>query len=241
MTGYTCTTLLWLGSIFVPAPARYLLWGAAMLGDFAIPVRAWAALKGHAVVVSHLTERYGTFFIIVLGEAVIASVTGLSRLTFTFESWAVAAGCLVIALGMWWIYFDLADTSVVGRGVLGLIFVYGQFPLLAGVAAFGEGTKLAILEAAQSGLGAGARWAIGGGVGAFALSLALFHLGAESTSAHDRTFRGRIALGSTGLALAAAGSSLPPLAFVAVIDCAVLGQLLLEARTPRATLRNPAT
>jgi hypothetical protein len=142
---------------------------------------------------------------------------------------------------MWWIYFDLADTSVVGRGVLGLIFVYGQFPLLAGVAAFGEGTKLAILAAGHNGLGAGARWAIAGGVGAFSLSLALFHLGAESTSARDPTFRGRIALGSAVLALAAAGSSLPPLAFVTIIDCAVLGQLLLEARSPRATLRGPET
>jgi low temperature requirement protein LtrA len=172
----------------------------------------------------------------VLGEAVIASVTGLSRLTFTFESWAVAAGCLAVALCMWWIYFDLADTSVVGRGVLGLTFVYGQFPLLAGVAAFGEGTKLAILEAGQNGLSAGARWALGGGVGAFALSLALFHVGVESTSVRDRTFRGRLALASVASGIAAAGGSLPPLAFVVVIGCAVLGQLLLEARTPRAGL-----
>ncbi len=239
IAGYGCTTLLWLGSCFVPAPFRYLLWAAAMLMDFAIPVRAWAALRGTAVVVSHLTERYGTFFIIVLGEAVISSVTGLSRLTFTFESWAVAGGCLAVALGMWWIYFDLADTSVVGRGVLGLIFVYGQFPLLAGVAAFGEGTKLAILEAQHHGLTAGARWALSGGVGAFVLSLALFHLGAESTSIRDRTFRARIALGSAALALAAAGGSLPPLAFVVVIAIAVFGQLLLEARTPRAGLLDP--
>lgn len=239
IAGYGCTTLLWLGSVFVPDPDRYLLWTTAMLVDFAIPVRAWATLRGHAVVVSHLTERYGTFFIIVLGEAVIASVTGLSRLTFTFESWAVAAGCLVVALAMWWIYFDLADTSVVGRGVLGLIFVYGQFPLLAGVAAFGEGTKLAILETGHNGLSAGARWALGGGVGAFALSLALFHLGAESTSVHDRTFRGRIALGSVGVTLAAAGGSLSPFAFVALVGCAALGQLLLEARTPRAGSLDP--
>ena len=239
IAGYGCTTLLWLGSVFVPSPARYLLWCAAMLADFAIPVRAWATLKGPAVVVSHLTERYGTFFIIVLGEAVIASVTGLSRLTFTFESWAVAGGCLVAALAMWWIYFDLADTSVVGRGLLGLIFVYGQFPLLAGVAAFGEGTKLAILEAGHHGLSAGARWALGGGIGAFALSLALFHLGAEATSVRNRTFRGRIALGSVALVLAAAGGRLPPLGFVVVIGWAVLGQLLLEARTPRAGSPTP--
>jgi hypothetical protein len=77
---------------------------------------------------------------------------------------------------------------------------------------------------------------LGGGIGAFALSLALFHLGAETTSVRDRTFRSRIALASVALAVAAAGGSLPPLGFVGVIGCAVLGQLLLEARTPRTGL-----
>ena len=85
----------------------------------------------------------------------------------------------MIALCLWWIYFDLADTSVVGRGVLGLVYVYGH--LLAGVAAFGEGTKLAIAQAAQPGLAAGIRWALAGGIGAFALSLAMLHIGAEWT------------------------------------------------------------
>jgi hypothetical protein len=80
--------------------------------------------------------------------------------------------CFVVALCLWWIYFDLADTSVVGRGALGLIFVYVHFTLLAGVAAFGEGTKLAVMGATQPGLDAGARWALAGRRGAFAVSLA---------------------------------------------------------------------
>ena len=100
--------------------------------------------------------------------------------------------CFVIALCLWWIYFDLADTSVVGRGALGLVYVYSHFPLLAGVAAFGVGTKLAIGEAVQAGLSAGTRWALAGGIGAFALSLAALHVGAEWTSLRDRTFIGRL-------------------------------------------------
>jgi hypothetical protein len=45
-------------------------------------------------------------------------LAGVGGLELTVRSWMVAAGCLVIALCLWWIYFDLADTSVVGRGVL---------------------------------------------------------------------------------------------------------------------------
>ena len=161
IVGYSFTTGLWLVSIFVPGPYRYVLWCVAMLIDLSIAPRAWATLKGHAVVISHLTERFGTFFIIVLGEAVVSVVAGVAGLEFTVECWIVGGLCFVVALCLWWIYFDLADTSVVGRGALGLVFVYCHFPLLAGVAAFGAGTKLAIEHAAQA--GAGGRCALGAG------------------------------------------------------------------------------
>ena len=233
IVGYSATTALWLVSIFVPGPYRYVLWGVAMVIDLAIPPRAWATLKGHAVVISHLTERFGTFFIIVLGESVVAVVSGVAGFELHFESWVVAGLCFVIALCLWWVYFDLADTSVVGRGALGLVFVYSHFPLLAGVAAFGVGTKLAIGQAVQPGLAAGTRWALAGGIGAFALSLAALHIGAEWTSLRDRTFIGRLGLAAFTLALAAFGGGIAPLGFAGLLAAAVLAQLLLEAVTPK--------
>ncbi len=204
-----------------------------MLVDLAIPTRAWATLKGAAVVASHLTERFGTFFIIVLGESVASVVVGVAGLQFTAQSSIVATTCFAIALCVWWIYFDLADTSVVGRGGLGLVFVYAHLPLLAGVAAFGEGTRLAITEAAQPGLGAGTRWALAGGIAAFAVSLAVVHIGAEWTSLGDSAFLGRLSLTTVTVALAAAGNGIAPLAFVGLLAAAVLAQLLLEAVTVR--------
>jgi hypothetical protein len=53
---------------------------------------------------------------------------------------------------------------VVGRGRLGLVYVYGHFPWLAGVTVFGVATKLVIAEAGYPGLGGGARWTLAGGV-----------------------------------------------------------------------------
>jgi hypothetical protein len=156
-------------SIFLPSPSRYVIWGVAMLIDLATPTRARRALDGASIVISHLTERFGTFFIIVLGESVTAVVAGVAGFEFTALCWIVAGISFVMALSLWWIYFDLADTS-------------------AGVAAFGEGTRLAIVDATKPGLAAGARWAMAGGIGAFALSLAVIHLGAEWTSLRDRTF-----------------------------------------------------
>ena len=234
IAGYAATTGLWLASVFVSGPARFGLWAAAMVIDLIIPVRAWATIKEHAVAVSHLTERFGTFFIIILGQSILAAVTGVEGSEATFSSWAVAGLCLLVALCLWWIYFDLADTSVVGRGVLGLIYVYSHFVLLAGVALFGVGSKLAIEQATHEHLSPAARWASAGGIGAFALSLAAVHLGAEWTSMRDRAFAGRIALALLGLILAVTGVLETPTLFVSVLAGGVIGQLLLEAFTPRA-------
>src|SRR5262249_47032662 len=86
----------------------------------------------------------------------------------------------------------------------------------------------------QPSLSAGARWAMAGGIGAFALSLAAIHLGAEWTSLRDRTFLGRMCLAAFAFAVAAAGDTLVPLVFVGLLSADLLAQLLLEAFTPRA-------
>ncbi|HTU97381.1 MAG TPA: low temperature requirement protein A [Solirubrobacteraceae bacterium] len=239
LIGYGSTTVLWLVSIFVASPGREVMWAVAMVVDLGIPIPAWRALRGASVVISHLAERFGTFFIIVLGESVTAAVAGVAGFQFTLAAWIVGGLSFLVALILWWIYFDLADTSVVGRGALGLVFVYAHFSLLAGVAAFGEGTKIAIMDAVGTSVSAGARWAMAGGVAAFALSLAAIHLGAEWTSPRDRTFLSRIVLAAVGVVLAAAGGAITPVWFAGLLAAAALGQLLFEAATPRSGARTP--
>ena len=225
------TTILWLASAVVPEPYRFWMWGLALAIDLAIPPRAWRVIASAPIVASHITDRFGTFFIIVLGESVVSVVAGVAGFGFTFESWLLACMCFVVALCLWWIYFDLADTSVLGRGVLGIVYLYGHFPLFAGVTAFGAGTKLAITHANEPGLEAGMRWALAGGIAGFALALAILHIGAEWTTMRDPSFLGRVGLMALSVLLAAFGGGIAPLAFVAILAAAVLAQLLLEAFT----------
>jgi low temperature requirement protein LtrA len=124
IVGYSATSTLWLVSILLPTVARCVLWAVAIAIDLAIGPVAWRTLGGHTVSVSHLTERFGTFFIIVLGGSWAAIANKVSGSPLRLDSWIVAVLCFVIALCLWWIYFDLADTSVVGRGALGLVYVY---------------------------------------------------------------------------------------------------------------------
>src|SRR5262249_14133041 len=101
---YSFTTAMWLVSIFVPGPARYVICGVAIAIDLASPMRAWRYLPGVPIVVSHITDRFGTFFIIVLGVSVVAVVAEVAGIKFSTASWVVATTCFVIALCMWWIY-----------------------------------------------------------------------------------------------------------------------------------------
>ena len=231
VSGFSAGIAVWLVSIWVPGPARYWLWGGALALEILMPFFGWRASGGLAVNASHITERYGQFFIIVLGESIVAVVAGIAGTHITAAAFALAALGFASGLSLWWIYFDLADTSVVGRGLFGLAFVYAHIPLLAGVAAVGAGTKIAITHANASGLDAGARWAIGGGIACFLLSLAVVHIGAEWTSLRDRAFLGRLASSALAIALGAAGGGLPPVAFMALVCAILVAQLVLELLT----------
>jgi low temperature requirement protein LtrA len=229
--GFSASAVVWLVSIAVPGPARYWLWAAGLTLELTMPLFGWRALGAAAVNASHVTERFGLFFIIVLGESVVAVVAGIAGAHFSAATSVVAVAGFVIALCVWWIYFDLADTSVVGRGLLGLVFVYAHFPLLAGVASLGAGTKIAITHADASTLGAGARWAMSGGLACYLLSLALLHIAAQWSSMRDRAFLGRLATSAVAIVLAGAGGVLSPVVFVALLAAALTAQLVLEVLT----------
>lgn len=229
--GFSVSATLWLASLAVPGPARYWLWAVGLVLEMSMPLLGWRALGTATINAPHLTERYGGFFIIVLGESVVAVVAGIAGTYLSLAASAVAVAGFVIALCLWWIYFELADTSIVGRGMLGLVYVYGHFPLLGGVAAVGAGVKLAITHADAPSLEAGARWAICGGLACYLLALAALHIGAEWTSLRDRAFLGRLGCAALAIALAAAGGSLAPVAFVGILAAMFVAQLSLELLT----------
>ncbi|MDQ6915942.1 MAG: low temperature requirement protein A, partial [Actinomycetota bacterium] len=231
LTGFGVGAALWLISVAVPTPWRFWLWGAGLAIDLVQPLIGWTVLRAAPVNVPHITERFGLFFIIVLGESIVGVVSGVAGISFGALAILVSTASFAIAACMWWIYFDFADTSVIGRGLLGLVYMYGHFPLLAGVAVVGVGTKLAIHGAGAEHLTGGARWALGGGIAAYLLALAIFHVSAEWTTPRDRVLVARLALAAAGLVLAAVGGALPPLLFVGVLALALVGLLVLEARS----------
>jgi low temperature requirement protein LtrA len=85
-TGFAIAACLWLLSAFVPIPQRFVLVGIGLLIDFATPLTAKRLQQGLLPHPEHLPERFGLFTIIVLGEAIIAVVDGVSEQKWDIQS-----------------------------------------------------------------------------------------------------------------------------------------------------------
>jgi low temperature requirement protein LtrA len=227
LVAFGAGVVLWIASALVAAPARYGVWGAALAIELAAPLLGWRAIRHAPVHASHIPERFGLFTIIVLGEAVLAVVVGTAGTSWGIEPSVVAACCFVVAAGVWWLQFDFVDTSVLKRGLFGLVYVYAHYPLVLGIAAFGVGTKLAIHDAASDHLAPGARWALGGGLGVALLSLAVLEL-ATVRSARDADLWLRLGASLACFALAAVGAVVPEVAVVGALAAVLVALVAAE-------------
>ncbi|HTV25050.1 MAG TPA: low temperature requirement protein A [Polyangiaceae bacterium] len=150
---------LWIAGGLSAPPQRLLLWGGALLVEYAGPaLRFWSPglgaskVEDWAVEGGHLSERAALFIIIALGESIL--VTGA---TFAEAHWdgitaAAFAVAFVGSLAMWWIYFDTGaefgsqqisharDPGRLGR----LAYTYLHLPLVAGVILSAVGDELSL-------------------------------------------------------------------------------------------------
>jgi low temperature requirement protein LtrA len=227
--GFTVGALIWAASALVPEPARFWLWGAGLAVELATPPGIWRLLGPSPIHAEHIEERFGLFTIIVLGESVLAVVVGTDIAGLDAAASLLAALTFVVAVCVWWIYFDFADTSVIRQGLRGLIYVYGHLPLFAGVAMLGVGAKLAIEHAGDAALDAEIRWALCAGLALYLLSLSFFHVAAVRTTLRERALISRLSVAATLLALAAVSSAVDPLLLVTLVAAVALAQLVIEA------------
>jgi low temperature requirement protein LtrA len=149
---YTATSTLasvfWLASCFIPAPERFWLWALALAIDLGTPLVSTRHLIEVPHDAAHLPERYGLFSIILLGESMVAVMTGMSHQ----EYWSPAAASsavmgIALVFTIWWWYFDGVN-AVAERFVRSArdamqfhIWSYAHLPLYLGIAVAGVGVE----------------------------------------------------------------------------------------------------
>lgn len=187
--GYGVAALIWLTSALVEPPLRYACWGLALGLDVATAVfvaRHTRRLPPHA---SHLPERFGLFTLILLGEAIVATMKGIqSQPIWTPAAAATAFGGIGLIFFIWWAYFDAADATahrqVRSRRDARLFeaWNYAHLPLYLGLALTGVGVEHAVRLGGAGALHGEERWVLTGAIALACASLVV--LGA--TRSHDR-------------------------------------------------------
>ncbi len=145
--GLVVVQLLWVSLLAVPHDYQLLLFPLLALLDFGVPV--WAERTGatpwHP---EHIADRYAAFFIIVLGESILAATVAIqgawTDLAHAVDALVVMIGGVLIVFGMWWLYFA-RDASVVleharAEGTrFEYVWGFGHYFIFASGAAVGAG------------------------------------------------------------------------------------------------------
>jgi len=186
--GFSLSIFLWIISIFLPAPEKFYLWGLALLIDFSITLTTIEMQKNlPKLSSSHLPERFGLFIIIVLGESIIGVASGLGEINqLTFSNILPGVLGLLLAFGIWWLYFDHIGNHKTKFGSWwSIAWMTLHIPLIIGITAIGAG----ILNIIISGiLPNEIRLLMTGSVGLTLIIIGLIELCVEENKqAHDHT------------------------------------------------------
>ncbi len=166
---FLITTAIFVGSIFVPIPFRFYLWGIAVLISLILPFNMFLLGQQDAAIQEQidrimnvspsLVERFGLFTIIVLGEVVVGTVNGVAghhHLDWVVRATAVLG--MLIAIGFWWLYFDFVSHRI-PQATMGKVvqWFYLHLPMTAGIAAVGAAV-FNIVEHSSEPLETAVRW-----------------------------------------------------------------------------------
>jgi low temperature requirement protein LtrA len=179
---FLVTSTLFLVSILLPAPWRFVLWVLALLIDLALLILLWinrnAAIQEqlHRIVLisNSAVERFGLFTIIVLGEVIVGVVSGVAE--HPHLSWRVGGTALLgmlLAIGLWWIYFDFASgRAPIPRTGQQLRWIYLHLPVTLGITVVGA-SILNVVEHTGEPLPGEVRWLLVAATATVLISISL--------------------------------------------------------------------
>lgn len=173
--GVSSLQLGWIALLFMPQ--AMVTTGFLILAILELVVPIWAEWAAHTPWhPDHITERYGLFTIIVLGESILAGSLAIEAAAeaglLSTELVSTVGGGLLIVLAMWWLYFERPFEWRLQSFSHAFIWGYGHLPIWAAAAAVGAGLSVAIDEV----IGGTTIGAVGAGA-AVAIPVAIYLLG----------------------------------------------------------------
>ena len=155
--GITVVQAGWVARLFLPASWADASFCILAVAELAVPL--WAERAGRPTTwhPAHISERYGLFTLIVLGESVAAATIAIqsavssNRLSASLTG--VAIGGLVLVFGLWWWYFEHpSEEGLRESRSSAFLWGYAHYAVFASVAALGAGLEVAV-ESTRRGSG----------------------------------------------------------------------------------------
>jgi low temperature requirement protein LtrA len=140
----------WIGLVVLPEPARPWVFLVMAIVEMCVPLYAEKdfATSWHP---HHISERYGLFTIIVIGETIAAATvavqSGVDEHDALGELLPIAAGGLLIVFAAWWIYFVVPIHGRLRSNGQAFLWGYGHYLIFGSAAAIGAGLEVAVEEA----------------------------------------------------------------------------------------------
>ncbi|MET7696770.1 low temperature requirement protein A [Streptomyces sp. NPDC005485] len=139
----------WVG-LFLPEPALPWVFLVMVAAELCVPLYAEKSFttSWHP---HHISERYGLFTIIVLGETIAAATVAVKSAMDEQEALGellpIAAGGLLIVFSAWWIYFAVPIHGRLRSNGQAFLWGYGHYVIFASAAAIGAGLEVAVEQA----------------------------------------------------------------------------------------------
>ncbi|MFF7602630.1 low temperature requirement protein A [Streptomyces mirabilis] len=146
--GYALVQAGWVARLAFDQPT-YLYVGLALaVGELLVPIWAERA-QVTTFHPEHITERFGLFTMIVLGEAVLAATIAVqtaadSRDGTDVDLLVLAGSGLLLVFSLWWLYFDRTTQRMLRSMSTTIIWGYGHYLVFTSTAAIGAGLAVAV-------------------------------------------------------------------------------------------------
>lgn len=145
--GIAVVQVLWLASLMLPGSMFTFALVVLIVAELAVPIVAerTGTTPWHP---HHITERYGLFTLIVLGESLLGSANAIIEALHDTEElgsliW-VAVLVLIATAALWWIYFWPPHHRAIGSLSRSLAYGYGHYFIFAAAGAFSAGIEVEI-------------------------------------------------------------------------------------------------
>lgn len=145
--GISGVQALWLLTLLLPAPLSLVAIGLLVIAELAVPLIAerQGETPWHP---HHLTERFGLFTLILLGESLLASanavITALEEVEELGPLLWIATLALVVTCALWWIYFWSPHHRLITDYASSVRHGYAHYFVFAAAGALSAGIEVEI-------------------------------------------------------------------------------------------------